>query len=112
MQDYDLCPAHKNQKSIGSQDPKMTSPLTIEVPHHYTKDWKSKLEAMCSAHSGGQKKCKRVEMEQCETRAVAGGQVTSDLKAVDTMYDACKDFFFAANKQQEKASKKLSMILA
>jgi len=79
----------------GSQDPKMTSPLTIEVPCCYAEEWKCKLEEM---HSGP-KKCKRDEMEQHEPGDAAGGQIISGLKVVASVYDACKDSFVAADEQ-------------
>src|SRR5258708_7233872 len=36
--DYDQCAAFRGQKLPGSQDPKMTLPLTIEVPHCYAEE--------------------------------------------------------------------------
>src|SRR5260370_22153309 len=74
----------------------MGSPLTIEVLHTYAEEWKDKVEKMCFGNA--QNKCKRGEMELCEPEA--------GLKVVDSMHDACKDSFVAANEHQEKASKK------
>src|SRR5258707_8333772 len=102
IQDYDQHAAFRGQKLPGSQDPKMTSTLTIEVPCCYAEEWKCKLEEM---HSGP-KKCKRDEMEQHEPGDAAGGQIISGLKVVASVYDACKDSFVAADEQQEKALKK------
>src|SRR5258707_2379015 len=92
----------RGQKLPGSQDPKMTSPLTIEVPCCYAEEWKCKLEEMRS----GPKKRKRDEMEQHEPGDAAGGQIISGLKVVASVYDACKDSFVAADDQREKGSKK------
>src|SRR5260221_8014051 len=102
IQDYDQCAAFRGQKLPGSQDPKMTLPLTIKVPCCYAEEWKCKLEEM---HLG-LKKCKRDEMEQHEPGDAAGGQIISGLKVVASVYDACKDSFVAADEQREKASKK------
>ena len=95
IQDYDQHAAFRGQKLPGSQDPKMTLPLTIEVPHCYAEEWKCKLEEMRS----GPKKCKRDEMEQHEPGDAAGGQIISGLKVVASVYDACKDSFVAADEQ-------------
>ena len=46
IQDYDWHATFKGQKLLGSQDPKMTLPLTIEMPHTYAEEWKDKLEKM------------------------------------------------------------------
>ena len=93
--DYDQCAAFRGQKLPGSQDPKMTSPLTIEVPCCYAEEWKCKLEEM---HLG-LKKHKRDETEQHEPGDAAGGQIISGLKVVASVYDACKDLFVAADEQ-------------
>ena len=95
IQDYDQCGAFRGQKLPGSQDPKMTSPLTIKVPHCYAEVWKCKLEEM---HLG-LKKHKRDETEQHEPGDAAGGQIISGLKVVASVYDACKDLFVAADEQ-------------
>src|SRR6266436_5657666 len=95
IQDYDQHAAFRGQKLPGSQDPKMTLPLTIKVPCCYAEEWKCKLEEM---HSGP-KKCKRDEMEQHEPGDAAGGQFISGLKVVASVYDACKDSFVAADEQ-------------
>src|SRR5258705_5064654 len=93
--DYDQCAAFRGQKLPGSQDPKMTSPLTIEVPHCYAEEWKCKLEEMCS----GPKKHKRDEMEQHEPGDAAEAQTIVALKVVARVYDACKDSFVSADGQ-------------
>src|SRR5260370_10143830 len=102
IRDYDQHAAFRGQKLPGSQDPKMTLPLTIEVPCCYAEEWKCKLEEM---HSGPKKR-KRDEMDQHEPGDAAGGQIISGLKVVASVYDACKDSFVAADEQQEKAAKK------
>src|SRR5258705_9170292 len=51
--DYDQCAAFRGQKLPGSQDPKITLPLTTEGPHCYDDERKCKLEEMGS----GPKKC-------------------------------------------------------
>ena len=95
IRDYDQRGAFRGQKLPGSQDPKMTSPLTIEVPRCYAEVWKCKLEEMRL----GPKKRKRDETEQHEPGDAAGGQIISGLKVVASVYDACKDSFVAADEQ-------------
>ena len=102
IRDYDQRAAFRGQKLPGFQDPKMTSPLTIEVPRCYAEEWKCKLEEMRS----GPKKRKRDETEQHEPGGAAEGQIISGLKVVASVYDACKDSFVAADEQREKVSKK------
>src|SRR5260370_13817065 len=88
IQPYDHCVAFRGQKLPCSQDPKMTLPLTIDVPRCYAEEWKCKLEEMRS----GLKKCNKDEMEQHEPGDAAGGQIISGLMTDAMLDDVCEEF--------------------
>ncbi|KAF8326594.1 uncharacterized protein EI90DRAFT_2929882 [Cantharellus anzutake] len=106
IKDYDRRPQYRGLNKIGSQDPKMTSPQTIEVPRGYAEMWQSKVAEIREPKRNFRASKGKGNMGSGKDDLSKQNHVTPGLNLTESTYDGCEGSFTAADGERQKASKK------